>query len=92
MRNTGNISNGLLFALSRFAPRITKVNVYIADHNGPNGGIDESCQIIVQMPGFTNLVAKTVDSDWIACIDRGTTRIGQRCSSSSRKQVSLPGA
>ena len=67
----------LLFALSRYAPKITKVNVYIADQNDPKGGIDKSCQIIVQMPGFTNLVAKTVDSEWIACIDRGTTRIGQ---------------
>ncbi len=67
----------LLFALSRYAPKITRVNVYIADHDGPKGDIEKSCQIIVQMPGFANLVAKSVDSEWIACIDRGTTRIGQ---------------
>lgn len=71
-----HLERRLLFALSRFDQKISKVNVYVADHNGPKGGIDKSCQIIVQMPGFTNVVAKTVDAEWIACIDRATTRIG----------------
>lgn len=72
-----HLERRLRFALSRFAPKISKVNIYVADHNGPKGGIDKSCQIIVQIPGLTNVVAKTVDTEWIACIDRATTRIGQ---------------
>ncbi len=72
-----HLERRLLFALSRFAPKISKVNIYVADHNGPKGGVDKSCQIIVQMPGHTNVVVKTVDAAWIVCIDRATTRIGQ---------------
>lgn len=72
-----HLERRLLFALPRFDQKISKVNIYVADRNGPKGGIDKSCQIIVQMPGFTNVVAKTVDSEWVVCIDRATTRIGQ---------------
>ena len=47
-------------AVAHLAPRLTKVHSYIANHNRSSGGLEESCQKIVQMPGFTNLVAKTV--------------------------------
>ena len=72
-----HLERRLLFALSRFDPKISKVNIYIADHDGPRGGIEKSCQIIVQMLGFSNLVVKTVDDEWLACIDRATARMGQ---------------
>lgn len=72
-----HLERRLLFALSRFDQKISKIDIYLADQNGPKGGIDKSCQIIVRMHGLTNVVAKTVDSDWIVCIDRATTRIGQ---------------
>jgi putative sigma-54 modulation protein len=72
-----HLERRLLFALSRFDPKILKVDVYVVDHNGPKGGIDKSCQIVVRLRGLSDVVVKTADADWTVCIDRSTTRIGQ---------------
>jgi len=69
-----------MFALSRFGNRITKTIVYLADNNGPKGGIDKSCQIVVRMRGFKQIVAEVVDADWVVAVDRATTRIGHNVS------------
>lgn len=39
----------VLFALSRFAPRIESVLVLLIDENGPRGGIDQTCQLVIQL-------------------------------------------
>ncbi|ADB15284.1 conserved hypothetical protein [Pirellula staleyi DSM 6068] len=39
----------VLFALSRFAPRIEQVLVLLTDENGPRGGIDQTCQLVIQL-------------------------------------------
>jgi putative sigma-54 modulation protein len=70
-----HLQRRLLFALSRFEPKIVKINVYLIDHNGPKGGIDKSCQIIVQLRGITDVVVKSTDADWNLCIDRATSRV-----------------
>lgn len=72
-----HLERRLLFALSRFSPRVRNVDVHLADHNGPRGGIDKSCHIVVRMRGMGDVVVKTVDAEWFVCIDRATTRIGQ---------------
>jgi putative sigma-54 modulation protein len=71
-----HLERRLLFALTRFDPRILRVDVHVADHNGPKGGIDKSCRIVVRLRGLGDVVVKTADADWTVCIDRATTRIG----------------
>ena len=39
----------LLFAFSRFAPRIDRVSLDISDSNGPRGGVDKVCRVRVEM-------------------------------------------
>lgn len=70
------IERRLRFALARFGGRILKVIVFLHDRNGPKGGIDKVCRIIVKTNGCGTLVAAIVDSDWHAAVDRATTRIG----------------
>lgn len=72
-----HIERRLRFALSRFGSRIGKVFVFLHDQNGPKGGIDKLCRILVKTRGCGVVVATVADSDWVAAVDRATTRIGQ---------------
>ena len=66
----------LAFALSRFSSRILKTIVYLADDNGPKGGVDKSCHVLVRLRGGREVIAKVVDTDWKVAIDRAISRIG----------------
>lgn len=70
------IDRRLRFALARFGSRIQKTIVFLHDHNGPKGGIDKVCRILVKTQGCGTLVAAIVDSDWNTAVDRATARIG----------------
>jgi putative sigma-54 modulation protein len=71
-----HIERRLRFALARFGERIQKTVVFLQDDNGPRGGIDKVCRILVKTRGHGMIVAAVVDADWIAVVDRATTRIG----------------
>lgn len=71
-----HIERRLRFALSRFDGRIQKVLVFLQDQNGPKGGIDKVCRVLVKTRDCGAVVAAVVDSDWMVAVDRATTRIG----------------
>ncbi|MFM8414924.1 MAG: HPF/RaiA family ribosome-associated protein [Planctomycetota bacterium] len=71
-----HVERRLGFALSRFAGRIRRVNVFLADQNGPRGGIDKTCRIVVRLADGGDVVAEVSDVDWVIAVDRATTRIG----------------
>lgn len=75
-----HIDRRLRFALSRFGDRIERVVVFLKDHNGPKGGIDKVCRILVKVRGCGITIAAVIDSEWIAAVDRATTRIGHTVS------------
>lgn len=75
-----HIERRLRFALARFDTRIQKVIVFLHDHNGPKGGIDKVCRILVKTRGCGAVIAAVVDSDWMVAVDRATTRIGHTVS------------
>jgi putative sigma-54 modulation protein len=72
-----HIERRLRFALSRFAGRIEKVVVFLHDHNGPKGGVDKVCRVLVKARGCGMIMAAVADSEWVAAVDRATTRIGR---------------
>lgn len=73
-----HIDRRLMFALSRFATRIGKIDVFLTDDNGPKGGLDKSVLIAIQVRGLGKLVAQVVDSDWVITIDRATARMAHQ--------------
>lgn len=73
----GRIERRLRFALVRFGSRIDKAFVFLHDLNGPKGGIDKLCRILVKTRGCGVMVVAVADSDWNTAVDRATTRIGQ---------------
>jgi putative sigma-54 modulation protein len=73
---TAHVERRLRFALTRFNGRIGRVNVFLADQNGPRGGIDKTCRIVVRLRDGGDVVAEVSDVDWEVAVDRATTRIG----------------
>jgi len=75
-RLSAHVERRLRFALSRFSGRIRRVNVFLADQNGPRGGIDKTCRIVVRLRDGGDVVAEVSDVDWEIAVDRATTRVG----------------
>jgi putative sigma-54 modulation protein len=72
-----HVDRRLHFALARFGPRIARATVALEDVNGPRGGVDKACRIVVRLRSGGDVVASVDDVDWHAAVDRATTRIGQ---------------
>jgi putative sigma-54 modulation protein len=43
------VTRRLYFALGRFAPQIASVTACLGDCNGPRGGVDKRCRIVVKL-------------------------------------------
>ena len=71
-----HLDRRLHFALSRFSSRIARVTVFLEDVNGPRGGVDKACRIVVRLRRGADVVASVEDVEWVAAIDRATTRVG----------------
>ena len=84
-----HIERRLTFALARFGSRVLRTVVYLTDNNGPKGGIDKSCLIVVRLRGLGEVIAEVVDTDWPVTIDRATTRIGHSVSRDLERQRGL---
>ena len=65
----------LLFSIGEFALRIGSIEVRVSDVNGPRGGVDKACDIAVVLPPFGRLVARAIDADAYAAVDRAASRI-----------------
>jgi len=75
-----HIERRLRFALTRFGDRVERVIVILQDNNGPKGGVDKQCRILVKVQGCGVIMATVTDSEWTAAVDRATTRIGHTLS------------
>jgi ribosome-associated translation inhibitor RaiA len=75
-----HIERRLTFALSRFGSRITKAVVSLTDTNGPKGGVDKCCRIVLRLRSMGDLVAEVTDTEWPVTVDRATARIGHNVS------------
>jgi ribosomal subunit interface protein len=69
-----HIQRQVRFALSRFADRIQRVRISVADINGPRGGQDKRCLIQIDMTAKPGLVAEVTDSNMYAAINRSASR------------------
>lgn len=51
------------FALGRFAPKIQRVTVRVADVNGPRGGVDKHCRVEINLRGLDNVLSEGCGAD-----------------------------
>lgn len=68
------VSRRLNFAFDRFAARILRVQVRLSDINGPRGGSDKRCQLVIAMGDLPAIVVEDTSSDLYMAIDRSIGR------------------
>jgi len=64
-------------ALRCLGRRLQKVNAFITDLNGPKGGVDKHCRVVVHLKRQPSLVIEERDSELSCLIDRLLDRLGQ---------------
>jgi putative sigma-54 modulation protein len=52
------ICRRLKFALDVFGDRVTRASVYLADVNGPRGGVDKACHLAVAVCGIGDVFVR----------------------------------
>ncbi len=62
---------------SRFSGVIRKIEVYIADENGPKGGVDKTCVVKIKLDQVSEIVVKDVEADVYTVIQRALIRAKQ---------------
>lgn len=70
-----HIERRLHFALSRFGARIPHVAVRLEEINGPRGGVDKRCRIVVALAGAGHVDVEVLDSECTSAVDRAADRI-----------------
>ena len=71
---TGYCLRRVLMGLRRFEGRVGQVTVRLKDVNGPRGGIDKHCQLLVEVTDVGQLVFEAVHSDLSRAIERAVHR------------------
>ena len=66
------------FALCRFSHRIRRLRIYVADVNGPRGGVDKQCRILLEIAPSGSLVVEETDVRLHEAMDRAADRL-RRC-------------
>lgn len=78
--------------LARLSDGIQRVAVAVSDVNGPKGGRDKRCRVLVQLAGQPAVVADAVRGDVLAALDRALERVRRglnrrrKCRLSARTQ------
>ena len=78
------------FGLGRLATAIRSVEVTIIDVNGPKGGLDKRCTILVTVGGGDQVIARGIDADFYAAIGKAVATlkrlVGRRLQRGHAKQ------
>jgi len=71
------IERRISFALNRFIDRVRTVEIHLSDLNGPRGGVDKRCQVVVD--GATSWVVRIDDTNESlhAAVDRAAAKAKQ---------------
>ena len=78
---TGALSNyvkrRLGFALSNHGEHIQHIMVRLSDINGPRGGKDKQCQLLVLLDQLPDVFIEDIEADMYVAIDRAADRAGR---------------
>lgn len=68
----------MLFALGRFASQVSVVTVRFFDLNGPKGGEDKSCRMLVKLRQGSEFVLEEIEGDYYRALDFAAERMSRR--------------
>jgi len=72
-------------ALNRFAPVVRMVQITLTDENGPRGGVDKLCCIVVDTSPLGKITARGRASTVPAAVAAAANRVGHTVSRSVRR-------
>jgi putative sigma-54 modulation protein len=61
-------------ALDRFTDRISRVNVFLSDENGPKNGRDKSVRLVIDIVRLPLIVVEERGESWHAVLDQAAER------------------
>lgn len=64
------------FALGPFEDRVSRVTVHLDDVNGPKGGVDKQCRILVSLRRASPVKVEDLDIDLASAVGRAADRAG----------------
>jgi ribosomal subunit interface protein len=65
-------------AVRRFTERIAAVDVRLLDENGPRGGLDKRCRVVVELVGGRQIVASGLAEDAYDAVSRAAARLSRQ--------------
>jgi putative sigma-54 modulation protein len=71
------LSSRLTDELSRMDRSINRVNIYFQDSNGPKGGCDKTCRLVIHLRRRPPVVIQEQDAELTPLIHRLLERAGQ---------------
>ncbi|MHB1290993.1 MAG: ribosome hibernation-promoting factor, HPF/YfiA family [Sulfuricella sp.] len=80
----------LRFGLTHASDHIRRVEMRLSDINGPRGGADKRCSIVVTLENLPEVVIEDVENDLYDAIDRAADRASRsvaRCLERKREHV-----
>lgn len=76
------------FALGRFDHRVRSVTIRLGDINGPRGGIDKTCRVVIRLDApKPTIVVEDTDANPAAAIGRTADRAAQAVASALDKST-----
>jgi len=72
------VERSIALAVDRYGTRVTHISVYLADLNGPRGGVDKLCQITADLRGSSSVLILERGDDLAVTINRAARRLGYR--------------
>lgn len=81
----GFVVRRLYFALGRFCDRVRRVIVRLEDVNGPRGGVDKRCQMVLRVNGLPDIVVADTESQVHAAVSRASERAARTLGRSMRR-------
>jgi putative sigma-54 modulation protein len=84
-----HIERRLRRALSRFSRRLRHVQLNLRDVNGPRGGLDKQCRIVVDIAPVGRTVAVSKSNDPIDAVNQAAVRSARIIAQRLKRRVSL---
>ncbi len=79
------VERRLQFAISRFETRIDSVRIKLSDVNGPRGGVDQRCVVVLKLRLGKELFVESMENTWEAAADVAADRMGRMISRTLKK-------
>jgi len=76
----------ILFRFARFQNQIKSIAIHITDLNGPKGGIDKRCVVIIEGDGLEKIVVTSEAGQSISALDSAAVRAKSALQQALRKR------